>query len=314
MMKLRDILLRTTCSTMSVSDGGGGAEGGGAGGGGGGAAGAGEGAGGAAGGAGAADKPFYEAFATEDLKTNPSVQKYKTAEELAGAYVNLEKRFGIDPARRIDLPADPNDKDGMRAVYTKLGLPDKPEGYGMALDDKATDADKALLGSFTAKAHELGLPANMAKGVMGFWMEQVAAANKATEEAWAARTTEGKAALQQEFGAAYDARTKEIGDLVGKYGDPELAKMLSGDGLAAYPNVAKMLGKLVDRMAEPGSAGGEGGDAARSGGAMTPAQAKAAARALESDPVKGAALQDRNHPQHKAVVDERLRLLQMAEA
>ena len=144
-----------------------------------GAAGGAGGAGGAAGGAegaqaDAGDKPYYETFADAQLRANPSVQTFKTVEELAKGFVNLEKRFGIDPNRRIDLPADPEDKDGMRAVYTKLGLPEKPEGYGMVLADGASEDDKAMLSKFTAKAHEMGLPVTLARGVRRFWLAEVA--------------------------------------------------------------------------------------------------------------------------------------------
>jgi hypothetical protein len=290
---------------MTISDAGGGA-----------AAGAGGGDGGAAGGAGGGggEKAYYETFANADLRTHPSVHNFKTVEDLASGYVNLEKRFGIDPKRRIDLPADPNDAEGMRAVYARLGLPEKPEGYGFKLDDKASDGDKAMLAKFVDHAHKAGMPAPMAKAAMEFWTAQVAEATAAQQEAFKAQAAEGKAALQKDWGAAYEPRVKEIGNLLATYGDKALVDELNGEKLGNYPNLARFLGKILDRMAEPGSAGGEGGDADRGNGRpLTPAQATAAARALEGDPIKGAALRDRNHPQHKAVVAERMALLAMTQ-
>lgn len=293
--------------TISATDGAG--DGAGASGGGGEA-----GAGGAAAGAdgGGAAAAFYESFQSADLKTNPSVQRYKTPEELAGAYVNLEKRFGIDPARRVDLPADPNDADGMRAVYTKLGLPEKADGYGFKLDDKASDADKTMLADFAQAAHKAGMPPQFAKAAMEFWQGKVAAANASAEAAQTARVAEGTAALKTEFGQAYEPRLGEIQRLIATDAPKELAEALKGDGLLAYPNLAKFLSKVVERMAEPGAAGGLSGDGDTGARAMTPAQAQGAVRALEGDPIKGKALRERNHPQHKAVVEERQRLLAMA--
>jgi hypothetical protein len=313
---------------MMASDGGGdaGASGGGGAAGGAGGAGAGAGAEGGAGGAGAggagqgagqggAVAAYYESFQDNDLKTNPAVQRYKTVEELAKGYVSLEKRFGVKPEQRIDLPADPNDKAAMRAVFAKLGMPEKPEGYGMALDDKATDADKAMLGDFTAKAHELGLPADMAKGVMDFWMGKVAETAQAQQAAQEERATQGKAALTKEWGAAHDSKTKEITTLLEKYGgDTGLTK----DNLHMFPQVALMLGKMVDRMAEPGVMGGvNAGDGARTAGfegqRLSPAQASAALRALEADPIKSKALFQKDHAMHDAVLEERRRLGIMAD-
>ena len=48
------------------------------------------------------------------------------------------------------------------------------------------------------------------------------------------------------------------------------------------------------------------------GKALTPGQALAALQQLEAHEVKGKALMDRHHPMHRAVMDERLELLDFA--
>ena len=169
-----------------------------------------------------------------------------------------------------------------------------------------------MLSEFTEAAHKAGLPAGMAKSVMDFWMGKVAAANEAQQQAQAARVEGGKATLQKEFGQAYDARMAEIQRTIAANAPAELTEALKGDGLLAYPNVAVLIGKLLDKMAEPEGAGGRSGDAAGGERALTPSQAKAAITTLEGDPVKGKALRDRDHPQHKAVLEERNRLLARA--
>lgn len=274
-------------------------------------AGAGEGAGGGAGGAGEGAAAYYEAFQNADLKTHPSIHNFKTPEELASGYVNLEKRFGIDPARRLDLPADPNDKEGMRAVYARLGLPDKVEGYGFTLEEGASEADKGMLERFTKNAFEAGMPKSMADAAVKFWLGEVANAKAAEVEAFKAQAAAGVSALKADWGAAYETRSKEIGRLLNELGDKDLVAELDGEKLGNYPNLARFLGKMLDRMAEPGSAGGQSGDGAAGDRPLTPTQAEGAVRALEGDPIKGAALRDRSHPMHKAVVDERTRLLSM---
>jgi hypothetical protein len=125
-MRLRTISTHLTKSICSVE---GGAGGDGGGGGGGGDAAAAAAAAAAAGGGGSA--AYYESFTNEGLRTNPSVQNFKTVEELAHGYVSLEKRFGIDPARRLDLPADPErQRRHAGGVFEKLGLPEKPTATG----------------------------------------------------------------------------------------------------------------------------------------------------------------------------------------
>lgn len=263
--------------------------------------------------AGAAQAAFYEGFADANLKTDPTIQTFKSVEELAKGHVALMKRFGIDPARRVDLPADPNDKDGMAAVFTKLGRPEKPDGYGFKLDDKASDADKAFLARALPALHGANLTTEQAKGVFEFWMKEAQDAAAGGAAAQQAAVAAGTEALRKEWGAAYEARTREIGALLVKHGDPALAAELdTPEKLGNHPALSRFLGKLLDQMAEPGVAGGGSGDAARGGErALTPAQAAAAVRQIEGDPVKGAALRDANHAMHKAVVEERIRLLAM---
>jgi hypothetical protein len=256
-----------------------------------------------------APAPFYEAFKSEALRTSPSVQLFKDVEALAEGYVSLEKRFGVDPNRRLELPADPKDVEGMRKVFARLGAPEKADGYGFSLAKEANDADKAMLAAFTTRAHELMMPTTMAKGVMDFWLEQVAAGQESENRANAQRVAEGQAALRAEWGAAYPQRLREIGTMVAKYGDEALVKELDETKIGNYPNLAKLLGKLVERMAEPGSIGDRNESVGDRGGLLTPSQATAQAKALETHP----ALRDKNHPQHKAIVAERDRLLTMAE-
>jgi len=306
MRNLRSITRRHLMMT-SASDGG---EGGGAGGAAG-AGGAGAGAeGGAAGGAdGGAAAAYYEAFTSADLKTHPSIHRYKTVEDLAQGYVNLEKRYGVDPSRRLDLPVNAEDKDGWRAVWTKLGAPEKEDGYGLQLADGATDADKAMLADFTKAAFEAGVPKGHAEAMMKFWMGKVEAAQAAQAQAFEDHRKAGEAELRQEWGQAYDQRTREIGRLIEQYADDGLKAELNTDKLGNYPNLARMLGKMLDRMAEPGAAGGQSGDADTGARALTPSQAMAEARKLEGHP----ALRDRTHPEHAATVKRRNELLAMAQ-
>jgi hypothetical protein len=252
---------------------------------------------------------FYEAFKSEAIRTSPSIQRFADPEALSEAYLHLERRFGIDPNRRLDLPADPKDAAAMDAVWNRLGRPEKPDGYKFELTADATDTDKALVSSYAETAHKLGLTAEQARGAMAFLVEQQGKAAEANAAAFAAAAEAGRAALKGEWGQAYDTRVKEIGAVVAKYGDEALIKELDANGLGNYPNLAKMLSRMVERMQEPGVAGGNSGDAAAADRALTPSQAKAAVRALDTNP----ALRDRDHPQHRAVVEERRKLLAMAE-
>lgn len=266
----------------------------------------GAGGGGVGAGDGGAPAPFYESFTRQDLKTSPSVQGFKTVEDLAHGYVNLEKRMGIEPERRLDLPKDPADVEGWKAVWKRLGAVEKPEDFGLKLADDANDADKAMLADFSAEAIKLNMPKDMAAGALKWWTTKVAEAQAAQQQGFEAQRTEGEAQLKKDWGQAFDSRTKEIGRLLAEHGDEALTKDLGGN-LGNYPGLARFLGKMLDKMAEPGTAGGGGGDGGAGERALTPAQAAAEARKLESHP----GFRDASHPEHKAVVASRQKFLIM---
>jgi hypothetical protein len=281
---------------------------------GGGGGGGGEGGGGDGGGAPA---PFYEAFTREALKTSPTIQAFKTVEELAFGYESLVKRMGIEPERRLDLPKDPADKDGWKGVWKRLGAPEKPEDYGFKLGDGASEADTALVTDFARTAAEMNMPKDMAAGALKWWETKVAEATAAQAAQFETQRAAGETTLKEAWGQAYDQRTKEVGRLLAEHvaaaktpGEKAAAEALQrdlGGNLGNYPGVTLFIGRMLDKMAEPGAAGGEGGDG---GGdrAYTPAQARAEARKLEAHP----GFHDRSHPEHKAVVDKRFEYLKMA--
>lgn len=305
--------MRTT-TTISADDAGAGA--GGAGGGGGeGGAGAGDGA------AAAAEKPYYETFADEGLRSSQTIQRYKTPEELAKGFLNLEKRFGIPENRRIDLPEDLTSAEAMRPVYERLGMPAKVEGYaeaGVKMPDGASEADKKTLDVFLPVFHQLGLSAAQAKGIFDVWAKTGAEGVVVQQAAYEERRTEGTKALRGEWGQAAGAREKELERLVKAYDPDGKVGLTFGENAnwGAHPELGRMLLRMADRMGEagdPGNEGAGGGAGHGRGAAMSPAQAKAALETLKADPVKGPALINADHQMHKQVVAERRRLLALSE-
>ncbi|WP_174301170.1 hypothetical protein [Caulobacter sp. S45] len=258
---------------------------------------------------GAPATPFYESFQDASLKTNPRLQRLASVEDMARSLVNAESRLGVPVDQLIRLPTDPKDEKAMREVYTKLGLPDKPEGYGIKLDATASDADKAMLNDMLGVAHKAGTPPDQVKALVAWWQSKGAEfQQQQTAQAEQARAA-GETELKTAWGAAYDTKSKEIGRLARDLGGPELAAELDAGKLGSHPQLAKMLGAMLDKMAEPGAPGGRSGEAA--GGLDTPltsAQATAKARELEAHP----AFRDPKHAQHKTIVAQRNDMLRMA--
>ena len=228
---------------------------------------------------------------------------------MARGYVNLETRFGVPAERRIDLPEDMANEEAMRPVWGKLGLPDKPDGYGFKLPDGASEADNAMLGKYVEAAHKAGVPAGQARQMLDWWVQQNADAQARAAEALTTRKTEGESALKTAFGGAYDARMREAQNLLKRY-DPDAKTGLTAENLTTFPAWTQMLIRMADRMAEP--EGHIDGTTEQADRPLTPGQANAALATFNLDEAKQKALFDDKHPAHKAVLAERNKLLEAA--
>ena len=224
--------------------------------------------------------------------------------------MNLEKSLGVPVERRIDIPADPADAEGMRAVLTKLGLPDKPEGYALAPPEGATDNDKALLNEFAIEAHKAGiLPAHV-RAVTEFWAARNAAAIEQAKQADVQMRETGDKALKEAFGTAYEPVQAEIDALLEKHFSKDVQAALKREDRALFPGFVKGLASLAAEFREPGSGGpGAAGKPDFGQRPLTPKEATAALAALNGNPEKYKALTTKDHPQHAAVLAERRKLL-----
>lgn len=259
---------------------------------------------------------YYEAFADEALKTSPSIQRYKTPEDLGRAYVNLEKRFGVPPERLLTVPEKPDDAAGWDALHSALGRPKTAAEYQIGLAEGASEGDKAFVEGFRERAHKAGYSQSQVATAVEYLNETTKAA---AEAATTARETETKAVqgtLKTEWGDKYAVYGTEIGKLITELGDKQgegggqkLLDELNEKGLGNSLGLNRLLAQIVDMRAEPGKLPGADGQADTGDRPMTPTQAKSARMMLEADPVKGKALMDATDPMHAVVIEERRKLL-----
>lgn len=262
-----------------------------------------------AGGGGGEPKSWLESL-PETMRGDRNLAKYESLEAFAKGHINVLARMGKDPERLIEMPAKPDDVAGWDAFWAKLGRPAKADEYKIALADGANDQDKAFLEGFRETAHKAGLTQAQLEAAVGYvsgiTTKAAADATAASEKA-AAETT---AALKGEWGGKFDTYTKEIGKLIEDLGGAEAVEALNADGLGNSQTLLKMLAKVVDLRAEPGSLpGGRGGG---SDLGMTPYQAQGALAAFHGDAAKMEALNKKDHPMHKVVYEERQNLLKAA--
>lgn len=129
-----------------------------------------------------------------NLSSIPELAKFKTTEELAKSYINLEKSFS-KKVTEID-------GETLQTVYNKLGRPEKAEGY--ELPTEGVPAEE--VNKFKQRAFEAGLTQAAANKLFNEMMTEAKANLAAAEQAKAAENAAKIEALKATLGTAFEKR------------------------------------------------------------------------------------------------------------
>lgn len=175
-----------------------------------------------------------------NLKGIVELKGWDTPAKAIESYTNLEKLVGADKAGRgVIWPKDDADTEGWNGIFTKMGRPEKPDGYKLPVPD---GQDPNFAKSMAPLLHKHGLSQRQAEGLAADWNAMQAAQMKAFDDN--AKIEDGRAidALKREWGGEFDKRTE-----FGKRAARELG--LDADGLGnleAALGTAGMLKLLVN--------------------------------------------------------------------
>lgn len=252
----------------------------------------------------------------EELRADPSFNPYtgesvnEIVGKLAKSYVNVNKLVGADKNAVLKIPSSAEDKDGWNAVYSKLGRPEKVEGYEIDKYKEVPGVDEKSLGEIAQVAYENGVSKNALNAIIGKYLEQAGGA-KTVGEQELEQTIEGYAkTLKTEWGEAYDTKTAKVLETLKQKADPEFLN-LAGDYpfIFDHPAVMRTMDALIQMRAEdPGVKSGGSSPS----GPMTPNEARAGIAAMEGDQEKMKILMTQGHPMRDTLLAEREKLFKYA--
>ena len=172
------------------------------------------------------------------------------------------------------MPKGDDDVEGWNKLYTKLGRPETPEGYGIKA---AEGQDPTLANAAASKFHELGLTEKQGQALTNWWAEQSQGLLDAQSAAQAQSAEQAIAELKNEWGNKYDENVELGRRAAREYG-------LDADALGKIEGALGTKG-LLDLMAKIGRGQGEAefiGQGKTSFG-MSPEAARARIQALKGD-------------------------------
>jgi hypothetical protein len=229
-----------------------------------------------------------------------------TVDNVVKSYQNLEKIMGADKAgRTVVLPGLDADEQSLGDFYTKLGRPEKADGYDLPVPE---GSDGKMATWAKGVFHEAGLSDKQAKMVAEKWNEYVGGAASDSVEQNRAASQEAESTLKKEWGAAFDQKVAGIDRAAKQLG-------MSDDQLTGLRNsmgpVAAM--KFVDNLASKlGEAPMDNDNINPTGGMRTPAAARVELSQLGLDKDFMVAWLDKGHPAHRAAVEKKQNLSKMA--
>lgn len=236
--------------------------------------------------------PLWLDSLPEDMRGDPSLQKFSGAKEpnveVAKAYVNASKLLGKPADSLVEIPLDKSIAN-LTPMLRKLGAPETAEGYKLAPVEGGHELlgpDKPMSVALTNVAAQAGLLPEQVQVVYAGMVAAFQDAFKAQDAQAAADAEANDKTLREELGGAYDSSLAKAGFVVDSLG---LKDVLNGAGLGTNPAVVKAMLKLEGFMQEkplnplPGLG-------QQHSGVLPPYEAEARARSLqqqalnESDP------------------------------
>ncbi len=229
----------------------------------------------------------------QELQENASLQKYTSVSALASAYIAAQKLIGAD---KISLPNPKTaTEDDWKAFYSKLGVPESIDKYGVSFKDKVT-FDEDFGNKYKEAALKAGMLPKQAQA-MADWLSDrnLEVENQIVIEKKKAFET-GVADLKKEWGEAFQKNVNLANQVVAEIGGDELAKKLVSSGYGADMNFMRLMAKIGDTLYKEHKI--TGADEKGSGTAMSPKELQDEIARLKVDP----AYTNKDHPNHKKAV------------
>jgi hypothetical protein len=205
---------------------------------------------------------------------------FKDPAQVVESYRNLEKLLGADRAgRTVVLPGENASPEDMAAFYNKLGRPDTPDNYKLAIPE--VGGDPAFAKAAAAKMHELGLSTKQGQELVNWWNGTMGDSAKQSEAAKLQAFQADEAALKAEWGAAHDQKVVVAKNVASSLGldAPTIDKLQAALG---HKGVMQLLDKIGSKAGEDSFVSG-GQNAPGFSSAMTPGQAQAKIQELRAD-------------------------------
>jgi len=229
-----------------------------------------------------AAKKWYDNL-SEDVRNNPTIQKYNTQEDAHKAHLELASMLGHE---KVALPKDENDTVAIEAFNRAIGVPNEAtgdQGYNLVAPEPISGMEQMEFGSdqFKEIAFKYKLTPAQAQGLQNEYVELLTGIKTKAEADYLVAVNQSKTDLTKEWGLAYDGKVKLAQSVMNKFaGSKENFEYINAK-IGADPIALKMFAEIGANFSE-GALGNLGNH--QSTFTKTPAEAKIEYDTIMNDP------------------------------
>ena len=243
---------------------------------------------------------------SEDVASHSAIKDIGSVEDLAKSAIHAQQMVGAD---KIAIPGKDAGSQAWEDVYNKLGRPEKAGDYELPQENvESVEGDQPQIEEFKGEAHRLGLNKQQFAGLVRFMAEKGQQGAQAAEVNMEEVQKQSVAALQQEYGAAYEQNLSLAKSAVEQFGGEELKTMLNQTGLGNNPELIKAFAR-IGKMVASDEIIGRGG---RESFVLSPTEAQESIIQKKLDVEFMSAYTQNHHPGHMAAVEEMQKLFELA--
>ena len=242
----------------------------------------------------------FQDLIPDEYKAEKSLENFKDMDDFVKSYLSAQKIVGAD---KIPVPNKFATDDDWKAVFNKLGAPEKPEDYKYSF--KEGEVDQELLSTFNQQAHKLGLLPQQAESLIKFYNDMNEGSFVQAEEKAAEARLNTENELKREFGPQYAKRLDQAKRLASStLGNDFLENTFLQDGSRLGDNISvvKAFSQLADKLSE---------DEVVKGDTSSYMTAKDLEKEIASLQEEGSPFWDKNHPNHEKSVQEVFKLREL---
>ena len=242
----------------------------------------------------------FQDLIPDEYRSEKSLENFKDMGDFVKSYLSAQKIVGAD---KIPVPNKFATEDDWKAVFNKLGAPEKPEDYKYSF--KEGEVDKELVSSFNQEAHKLGLLPQQAESLIKYYNDITQGQSAQLEERATETRLNTENELKREFGPQYNKRLDQAKRLAtSTLGNEFLENTYLQDGSKLGDNISvvKAFSQLADKLSEDEVVKGD------TSGYMT---AKDIEKEIASLQEEGSPFWNKSHPNHERAVQEVFKLREL---